>query len=259
MEKWLRSQVIHNDGGAKEMAAKCKEKGFDEESAKAYYDWARHIISNDQKALDLVFQFHDAGFTLDRAKDMYTWARRIIANDQKAIDLVLEFDQKHVPDDYVKTQYEWARRIISNDQKALDLVRKTHGHPFGPMPLWYTRDMYKFARGIISNDQKAIDQIFEWYGLVEIEGGDGWLIWWHLPSFEELAQDIPKFYAEIRRHTGNDDKALELTSRIIKIAGRVDLAEFKSLWTTTRHEISNDAGALEAVFAKLESRPPVSR
>merc|ERR1712129_113705 len=138
-----------------------------------------------------------------------------------------------------------------------DLVRKTHGHPFGPMPLWYTKDMYHFARSKIGNDQKALDQIFEWYGIVEIDC-DGWLIWWQLPSFEELAKDIPTFYAEIRKHCGSDQKALELTSRLIKIAGRCDLAEFKDLWKSCRKEIHNDKDALEAVFEELESRPPAS-
>lgn len=73
---------------------------------------------------------------------------------------MLEFNSRDIPDDYVKTQYDWARKIVGNDQKALDLVRKTYGHRYGPMPLWYTRDMYKFARSIIGNDQKALDQIF---------------------------------------------------------------------------------------------------
>lgn len=258
MQKWLR-RVICNDDGATAMADKFEERGFDFETAEAYYDWARRITGNDEKALEVVFQFDEAGFTLDRASDMYTWARRIVGNDQKALDLVLEFDQKNVPDNYVKDQYTWARRIVGNDDKALDMVRKTHGHPFGPMPLWYTEKMYKFARSKTGNDDKAIDLIFEWYGLVEIEGGDGWLVWWQLPSFQELAEDIPKFYDEIRRHAGNDEEAIELTTRLIKIAGRVDLAEFKSLWSSMRSDIGNDPECLEAVFVELEGRDPVSR
>jgi len=240
------------------MAERFEERGFDENSGKAYFDWVRRLICNDEKACEMLFRFHDAGFSLERAKDMFDWARRIICNDEKAIALVLEFDQKNVPDNYVKEQFAWARRIVCNDDKALDLVRKTHGHPFGPMPLWYTEKMFKFARSKKCNDDKALDLIFEWYGLVEIDGDD-WLVWWQLPSFQELADDIPKFFDEIRRHICNDDKALEQTARLIKIAGRVDLKEFKELWSKFRREIPNDEEAMEAVFGELESRAPAGR
>lgn len=89
--------------------------------------------------------------------------------------------------------------------------------------------------------------------------GDGWMVWWQLPSFEELATDIPNFYKEIRKHCGADAKALELTSRLVKIAGRVDLKEFQELWSEKRKGTGNDKDALDQVFEELESRDPVSR
>ena len=151
-----------------------------------------------------------------------------------------------------------ARKLVGSNDDALDLVRTTHGHAFGPMPLWYTHDMFEFARKKVGSNQEALDLIFEWYGLVEVDG-DAFMIWWQLPSFEELAKDIPNFFEYIRTKVGDNATALDMTARVIKIAGRLTLDDMKSVFDEKRSDCGNNADALEATFVELESRDPVSQ